>query len=287
MLPNPANCPEPDCNEPIKYWQVHCRCGHFLGYPNYREALAERDELMRRYVAARDDAEQRGAGLLLDKLEVLAEQSRPVIAIAFSACDDILRPGKYRNYDQRVESGEREPAVASDHADREKVGATLFNVYSRQIVYAALSPSERGLLSYGPVAVRWEVTAAYIGRRASLLENNSYTFFNQHGLGALGATVPPGYRATWQDRVQLVAAKLAARLTPTTSESTLASMIMRAGNKREDDDFVEVAIYADGGLDTRDVTAVTLHRAPTTGEEFHRRDLIREICVARGIAFTE
>jgi len=242
---------------------------------------------MRRYVAARNDAQQRGVGLLLDKLEVLTEQARPVIAMAFSACDDILRPGRYRNYDQRVESGERDPAIASDHADREKVGATLFKMHSDHIVYAVLSPSERGLASYGPVAVRWEVTAAYIGRRASLLESNSYTFFNQHGLGALGAAVPPGYRAIWQDRAQLVAAKLAARLTTTTSESTLPSMMMHTGSKREDDDFVEVAIYADRGLDTQDVTAVALQRTPTTAEELHRRDLIREICVARGIAFTE
>jgi hypothetical protein len=206
--------------------------------------------------------------------------------MAFTACDDLLRPGKYRNYDQRVESGERDPAIASDHADREKVGATLFKTYSAHIVYAALSPNERGLASYGPVAVRWEVTTTYVGRRASLLEDNSYTFFNQHGLGALRATVPPGYRATWEDRAALVAAKLAARLTPATGESTLPDLMMHAGNRREDDDFVEIAIYADGGLDTRDVISVALHRAPATAEESYRRDLIRETCVDRGIAFT-
>jgi hypothetical protein len=285
MLLNSMNCPDPDCNNPIKYWQVH----QFLGFPNYREACAERDELMRRYGAARDAALQRGAGLLLDRLEALAEQARPVIAMTFSACDDILRPGKYRTYDQRVESGERDPAMASDHADREKVDATLYKTYGEHIVYAALSPNERGLASYGPVAVRWEVTTTYIGRRASLLEDDSYVFYDQHGLGALGATVPPGYRAIWWDRAALAAAKLAARLTPATSESTLPDLLMHAGNgnRREDDDFVEIAIYADSGLDTRDVISVALHRAPTTDEERHRRDLIQETCVNRGITFIE
>ena len=51
------NCP--DCGEPVDYWAVNCRCGHFLGWPNRRAAEAERDELAKRYALARNDASQR------------------------------------------------------------------------------------------------------------------------------------------------------------------------------------------------------------------------------------
>jgi hypothetical protein len=174
MTAHLTNCP--DCHEPVEYWQVNCRCGQFLGFPNYRAAAAEHGDLLRRSDAAHAASTRRGTAPLLGKLEVLAAQSLPVIAMSFAACDDILRPGKYRNYDQRIGSGERTPAAAQDHADREMVGARLFPMYHQNILYAALSPDGRGLSSYGAVAVRWEVTANYLARRATLLEESSFHF---------------------------------------------------------------------------------------------------------------
>jgi hypothetical protein len=287
MPPHSSTCPNPDCGETIKYWQVHCRCGQFLGFPNYRAAAAEHEELMRRYDAARDDSEARRVAPLLAKLEALAEQSRPVIAMSFAACDDILRSDKYRNYDQRTDSREREPAGEQDHADRDMVGRKLFPRYSQHIHYAALSPDGRGLLSYGAVAVCWEVTPAYLGRRASLLDENSFFFYDHYALGQLGATIPPGHRAIWKDRAKLVAAKLAPRLTAATGESSLPRLLLQAGKTRNEDDFVEIAIYADGALDSDDVSMVTLQRSATTAEEIHRRELVREICGTRGITLIE
>ncbi len=287
MPGHPENCPH--CGEVVEHWQVHCRCEEFIGFPNYRAAAAEYDELEKRALAARADATTRGLIPLLAKLEALAEKCRPVIVMDFSVCDDILRSDKYRNYDQRVESGERDPAKATDHADRQMAGARLFPRYGQHIHYAALSPDGRGLASYGTgaVAVRWDVTDAYLGRRASLLEENSYTFYDHHGLGARGTVIPPGYRATWKERAKLAVAKLAARLTAATSEGSLAGLLLHAGGTRNDDDYIEVVIYADTGLDTVDVDLVTRQRAPTTSEERHRWELVREICTTRSVAVIE
>lgn len=243
--------------------------------------------MTKRYNDAQAVCKSRGVEALLAKLEAVAEKSRPVIAMSFSACDDILRADKYRNYHQRIESGERDPANAGDHSDREIVGARLFPMYNDHIHYAALSPDGRGLSNYGPVAVRWEVTPTYIGRRASLLEMNSYTFFDHHSLGRRGATIPPGYRAIWDDRANLAAAKIAPRLTPATGEGALPGFMLQSGKTLKDDDFIEVAIYADKGLDTRDVDMVTLQRSAMTPEEAHRRELVRGICSDRGITFVE
>ena len=197
----------PACDEPIRESDVYCRCGHFLGFPNYRAAASERDELTRRYDVATADASRRGVASLLGKLEALVEGSRPVIAMPFQVCDDLLRYGKYRNYHQRIASGEREPAEGINHADREMVGARLFPAYQQHIQYAALSPDGRGLPSYGPVAVQWDVAPVYLGRRVSLLDENSFAFFERHALGRLGVAIPPGHRADWTHRALLVAAK--------------------------------------------------------------------------------
>ena len=280
-MTEPIECP--DCKTPNDYWRAHCRrCGWLLGFPNRRAAEAERPELVARYYTACKNADSHNTLKLLEKAEALAEASRPVIAMSFAACDDLLRPGKYRNYDQRVGSGEREPARAADHSNREMVGQRLYPMYSQHIAYAALSPDGRGLSSYGPIALRWQVTPNYLGRRSSLLEENSYTFYNRFSLGPLNATIPGGYRAVWEDRARLVAAKLEPRITIATAENELPQLLLHEGG-RPNDDFVEIAIYADGGLDTEDVDMVTVQRPATTSEEHHRMELILEACANRGV----
>src|SRR5689334_20399959 len=123
MPPDADNCPNPNCREPIRYWQVQCRCGEFLGFPNYRAAAGHREESLKRSRAARDDAETPKVAPFLAKHEALAGRYRPAIAMPFAVSDDILRSGKYSNYGKRIESGEREPASAPNHAGRDIVGA--------------------------------------------------------------------------------------------------------------------------------------------------------------------
>jgi hypothetical protein len=225
---------------------------------------------------------------MLAQLEQLAERSQPVINMSFAACDDILRSGKYRNYDQRIESAERDPAGPTEHGDRELVGQRLYPNYGQHIQYAALSPDGNGLAnSYGPVAVRWGVTREYLGRRASLMEENSYSFYAKHSLGALRSTVPSGYQCAWEDRGKLAVAKLATTLTPATAASELPALLLRSGVNRSQDEFIEIAIYADEGLDGQDIDRVAIERAPATPEEGHRRDIIREVCVGRAMSFVE
>jgi hypothetical protein len=103
----------------------------------------------------------------------------------------------------------------------------------------------------------------------------------------LGTNIPLGYRAVWEERADLVAAKLAGQLTSATSETVLAALLFHPGSTRKDDDYIEIAIYADPGIDTDDVDRVTVQRAPMNSEETHRCQLVREICVSRSIVFIE
>ena len=229
----------------------------------------------------------RNVDTLLDSLEAIAERSQPVIAMSFEACDGVFRSRKYLNYSQSVGANLRGPARPVDHADRASVGARLFAAYDQHIAYAALSPDGRGLSSYGKVMVSWRVTTDYLGKRISLLEENSYDFYERHGLGRLGSTPPAGHVSTWDDRAKLVGAKLGPHLTVSTDSAKLDAMLLRSGGSREDDDFVEIMIYADKGIDTQDVSRVLIQVAPSTPEEHHRRAILRDSCRAQGVAYVE
>ena len=270
-----------DCGETVEYWQSHCKCGTLQGYPNRRKANEERTQLEQRYRSVQADAVKRGVDHHESKVHDIASRSRPVIAMGLDACDDILRSNKYHNYQQRVAFRQRSPATWDNHADREMVGEKLYPVFNRHLVYAALSPDGRGLSSYGAVAMRWQVRSFYIDRRASLMEDNSFTFFDQHKLGERGAKVPEGYQSVWEDRAMLAAIKLLPRLTVATPESSLEQLMMVAGTSKDVDDFIEIVIYAEDGLDTADVDRVTLLQRPATEDEILRWELVKESCRKR------
>jgi hypothetical protein len=198
-------------------------------------------------------------------------------------CDDLLRNRKYQNYNIKIEIGERLISSELTHSDRLKVNETVYPGYGRNLQYALLSPDGSGLVNYGEIAVSWQVTPDYLGSRATLLEENEFAFFDRHSLGARGAVVPSGYRAIWQDRAQLVVAKLAADINSATRESDLAALILAPGANKMQDRFVEVVIYGEQGIDGRDIVQVALMRPITERVRHLRWQIVVETCNQRGI----
>jgi len=266
------------------YSQAHCqRCGHFIGWPNFRKAVSEQSELTSRYEAARQKLESQGLAAILGEAERLAEGSLPVIGMDSHACKDLLIGGKYRSYFYRVEIGDRGIAGETNHGDRSMVNERIYPGYGRHLQYGLLSPDGSGLTNYGPIAVSWGVDPHYLLTRATLLEENEFRFFEAHGLGTLKTPVPPGFRAIWEDRAKLVVAKLASALDSSTSKASLTSLLMTRGADRWSDVFVEVVIYAEGGVDSHDVIQVRLLE-PLTDRASQRAWLeVEEICLRRGI----
>ena len=267
------------------YSESHCeRCGHLLGWPNYRKALSERAVLDARYQAARDELEQNGLVALLVEVERLANNSVPVIGMDAFACKDLLLGGKYNGYFRRVEIGDRDIASEIHHGDRSMVNERIYPGYGRHLQYAVLSPDGSGLSNYGPIAVGWRVNPHYLLTRATLLEENEFLFFERHGLGALGKPVPEGFRAIWEDRTKLVVAKLAPQLNASTRAAELPQLLLMEGTDRWSDVFVEVVIYAKGGVDSDDVVEVRLLKALADPASQRVWNEIEEICQHRGIA---
>jgi len=165
------------------------------------------------------------------------------------------------------------------------VNERLFPNYGQHIVFAALSTDGAGLGKYGAVAVTWNVSPHYLGRRATLLEENSYVFYERYKLGALRGPGPPlGFRAVWEDRKWLVVAKIEPSLTTATPGSSLPRLVLSSGVSKMDDTYVEVTIYADDeGLDTLDVAGVKALKVFADADETLAWAHVQEACKRRGV----
>jgi len=223
-------------------------------------ARSERDELERRYKLALRRAKKRKTIAMLERLEQVAAASDAVINIDIGFAHHFLTKEKalYAPYAQLVEAGARTPAQLKDDRWRKIVERWLFGSYGSKVVYAALSADDgRGLTSYGPVSMKLD--AVTIAHRASVLEENSFTFAEKH-LRKHPNGPPSGYRATWSHRGQLAAAKLESRLDPETREEALPELLLSASEERSDDNFIEVHVYE--GFNWQAITAL---RAPSPG----------------------
>jgi hypothetical protein len=84
---------------------------------------------------------------------------------------------------------------------------------------------------------------AKIANRATVFEENCVLFCQRRDFGPSRPKIPPGYRATWPQREDLVVAKLGPRLGVHMQESDLPSILISSGSDPSKDDFVEVHIY--------------------------------------------
>lgn len=247
-------CPNADCEEEVQLNEEKCpSCGCFAGYPNVRQALAERDVLLQRARLARVAAATRNATDAVLRLEGVAQAVRAVVNMQAALVLTLLTDGKsrYTDYASQSQAGTRRPAPPRHDAQRQAVEGRLFGTPGAAIVYAALSPDLRGLTSYGPVTVRLKTSA--VAPRASLLGENSYGFDQRHpGPGPL----PHGHRATWGDRGALAVAKLADGLAQATSTEDIAAMLLFSEGDRATDRFIEVHLW--GGFNGNSVDGLGL-----------------------------
>ncbi len=144
----------------------------------------------------------------------------------------------YSTYGRSVRTQIRKPAKGEDDTHRLGVEGALFGSYSEEIRYGALSLDGAGVKSYGQYAIKLREVA--VSERTSLMEDNSFVFVEKHNIRS-SKDVPPGYTSTWQERNKLAVAKLAPRVTGSTSEAEYSGILLYSEGKYETDDFIEVA----------------------------------------------
>lgn len=252
---DPIACPNPECRNQVPWDWAECPvCLSRVKPPNVRWAAAERAELLNLYRQAMDDLSRREAEKVAGLLETAVEQqAKAVIAMKLENAIDLFRKDRnslYQNYHTQVASGSRLAAKLENDLMRRTVDAQIFGGIASKISMAALSLNGRGLQSYGQVFL--ELKEIVCTERASLLIDNGFEFVRAHPGGPQG--LPPGFRATWQDKGKLAVVKLAVKLQGSTQPAEFSNFLMEATASREHDRFIEVHIY--GNWDTQAVACV-------------------------------
>ena len=210
-----------------------------FGSPESRKALSRR--------AAEAEKAARQAKKQWQELQNLSDaiQHRSVVVVtmpAATAREMATDPRLiYENVETLVGAGVRRPPSLQDDKHRAAVVGILFGTYGGQVVYGILSLTGDGLPTYGDVACRLRSIA--IDDRTTFLESNSYRFVEQQGLRP-GEPVPPGYVAVWDNRRDLVVAKLGKSLPWGNCISDWQRLLVRTdGKNRSKDEFIEAHIF--------------------------------------------
>jgi hypothetical protein len=250
------------CARSFPVFDARCpHCSRPAHFPNVRLAgePAEQEALANRYEQAISQAPDRARRVILH-FERKASASRAVMSRTHVETLRMANSHRtlHQTYEQQVSSHQRLPDENKWDALRAAAGKRLFGGYSSEIHFAFLSLVDAGSSYYGNCA--WVLREELISHRASVFEENSALFVQRRGLGENNGDtpVPRGFRAVWEDRGRLSAAKLASTLSPATRPEDFAGILLRAAG-REDDDFVEVHIG--GSLTVLAIEKVTVLRS--------------------------
>lgn len=243
----PPTRPCPDCGNDFVVSADKCpHCGRPGHYPNVyaAEAADETAAIQRRYQAAKADAATRGATSAVNSFETAAGAARVVIARPEGELQRLITSDQqlYATYYQLLNSGVMHPTGSEWDLLRRLADELIFTGYREQIRFGALSLDGVGVINYGDcfIVLRTDM----IAHRSSVFEENSALFMEHHDIKVSRAHgLPLGYRATWEQRVKLCVAKLAAKIDAATRAGTYSTLLLRQGATSADDDFVEVHIY--------------------------------------------
>ncbi|MCW9097180.1 MAG: hypothetical protein OQJ93_07305, partial [Ignavibacteriaceae bacterium] len=164
---------------------VNCEyCGSELGAPNVNivSTEIELDALQQRYDAAIDYASKNGVENTLTNFhEFFTKNVNAIINLKLPVLKAwVVNNDAYKNYHRAVEDGNRLIATLKDDQRRTVIDSVFHGSYGRDIVYAALTLNEKGLISYGECSIIINEDA--IKLRASTLEENSFSFIKAHNL---------------------------------------------------------------------------------------------------------
>lgn len=275
-----------ECGSTISHDRETCpTCGTHAGFPNVREVSLPREKEMleRRYNKAIKDAHTVGQDALLEFSHALKD-SRAAIAIdldylaGFMTKDEAL----YSSYALMVSGDIRKAASSIDDKKRRGVEGLFFGSYADKIRYAALSLDGKGLSSYGRFTLVLKDVA--VRTRATLLEENSYKFYDKFK-AQIPDDFPPGFRADWGERHKLTIAKLADRITVTTTNDEFPSILLSCTGDRKTDDFIEVHIY--GAFDNAAVETVVGNSKTSSKADKAQLAVIKEKLIKKGVLWVE
>jgi hypothetical protein len=249
----------PRCGVAIRGSERDCpSCGNDVGYPNVRAAkeYEEKAALAKRYENALQNASARGCSDAIVAFLHALMSSVAVICRSASKVKELVSSDNeiYASFYQLVGAGARRLEGSKMDLQRRIADSIMFPYYEEHIRFAVLSLDGIGATAYGDCSIVLKDIA--ISERATVFEENSVLFCEKQGLGVAKA-LPPGYRATWEDRGVLATAKLGPNFVPGTTAAEFPRILVGGTGQ----DFVEVHIF--GGLHRGSIERIVA-RAPKT-----------------------
>lgn len=259
-------------------------CGSFVGYPNVylAEAADEQEALDARYTQAVALAATGGTLTDLQEFEEAAKLSSAVVSMSVARLRSLAvnKNELYSNYDLAVRAQVRRPALARNDQRRRAVDAKLWGTAAGEIRYAALSIDGRGLKSYGDCFVKLD--DHFISHRTSVLEQNSFSFLKNV---TFADETPIGFRSNWDDRYKVAVAKCQSQILWNTEPSEFPLILLKAGDSRSNDEFIEVHIY--GGFDFSACSSVIAANVPRTREDKASLKIAKQYALAAKKGWTD
>jgi len=214
-MPDTETCRHCSFNIPDS-WSYCPHCARPGLYQNVRKAAksGERRALLKRYKKATQDAKARKADKALDRFErEVDKRSKAVINRDFAEVDRLSTSDRelYSTYYKLLDSDLKLPKGEKSDSLRPVAERAMFPGYQREIRFAALTLDGVGLSNYGKCSII--LRTDMIAHRASVFEENCVLFMDRHAIRIADAhRLPPGYRADWNDRKKLCAAKAYSRI---------------------------------------------------------------------------
>jgi hypothetical protein len=259
----------PRCGNQIRGDERECpTCGNDVGFPNVRAAkeYEEKAALAKRYEKALRNASGRGCSQVIYAFLDALTSSVAVICGSPSKVKELVSSANqlYASFYQLVGAGARRLEGVKMDLQRRIADSIVFPYYEEHIRFAALSLDGVGATAYGDCSIVLKDIA--ISERATVFEENSVLFCEKRSLGVANP-LPPGYRATWDQRGLLATAKLEPKFASATNATDFPAILIGGTGQ----DFVEVHIF--GALDRGSIERIVARKPKTEAD----RILLEEI----------
>jgi hypothetical protein len=206
-----------------------------------------------RYKNALDEAKKEGVEENFFKIQSAAAMTQAVICMPLARLVPVLtdEASLISTYSLQVASGLRSPQSGGADSVRNSVEEAFFPNYAQHIRFAALSFDGWGQTAYGGCSV--ELKEVAVRARSTVFDSPLFNFVTKKGV-VLTNEIPKGFRATWDDRAKLAAAKIDAASDVSTEQACARLFIPLIENTTSD--CMEVHIY--GSLNRYSISRVSM-----------------------------
>lgn len=239
-------CENETCKHVYYVHELECPACEWKNNPNVELAALKKPKvaLEKRYKNALQRAKQNGNLKKVKEFETLIKSSaKAVVNLDIGVLEGIIN-GSMRYINtyklRKIRTLTKHP---DDSGRRFMVDGFLFHDFGKSMAFAALSLNGKGIRPYGNCTIT--LKEGMIAYRASLLENDSFQFFEK--LEKKGAKIERkylnGYIATWEDKHKLAVAKLADEITLDDTPETFAKLLLNDEGSMEEAKFIEIHVF--------------------------------------------